>query len=124
MSFTIQVHVTVFAEFWFEPEYYCYDYIRELWSTFYCKSQEKKYKSIHINQARDSPRAGVSLHPYYTESQLWRFEIKPGQCLEDSLTGVSSHMLDNTGLAAFNLGNAVVVFLGAGIDIHGLVNGG
>jgi len=37
---------------------------------------------------------------------------------------VSGHVLDNAGFAALNTGNTVFVILGAGVDIHGLVNGG
>ncbi len=41
-----------------------------------------------------------------------------------SLAGVGRHVLNNTGFTAFNPGNAVIILLGAGIDIHGLIDGG
>lgn len=40
------------------------------------------------------------------------------------LAGVGRHVLNNTGFTAFNPGNAVIILLGAGIDIHGLIDGG
>ena len=41
-----------------------------------------------------------------------------------SLAGVRGHVLNNTWFTAFDLGNAVIILLGAGIDIHGLIDGG
>lgn len=40
------------------------------------------------------------------------------------LAGVGRHVLNNTWFTAFDLGNAVIILLGAGIDIHGLIDGG
>ena len=40
------------------------------------------------------------------------------------LTGVRCHVLNNTWLAAFNFGNAVIILLGAGVDIHGFIDSG
>ena len=51
-------------------------------------------------------------------------ETATGEMAAASLTGMGGHVLNDTWFAAFDLGNAVIILLGAGIDIHGLIDSG
>ena len=61
---------------------------------------------------------------YGGEGKRKNKQTAAGDMVVAGLTGVRCHVLNNTWLAAFNFGNAVIILLGAGVDIHGLIDSG
>jgi hypothetical protein len=114
-----------------EPEYYCYDYTRELWVIFIAKNPKtngKPHRGIShcVRRGLDSVYTHI-LHG--ARGGLWRRGEKKkqtaaGDMVVAGLTGERCHVLNNTWLAAFNFGNAVIILLGAGVDIHGFIDSG
>lgn len=58
----------------------------------------------------------------FSQAGFHRYEYQCTPIIRVGL-GVGGHMLDDAGLAAFDVGNAVLIVFRAGIDSHGFIYG-